>query len=381
MAKGTIRKRERSDGRPAYQVVLELDRDPITGKRQRMYKTVVGTKKEAQEELDEMKRSILGNNGTVVIPSAKKISDWMSEWLTLYTSPLSKTTLASYEERIKNKLVPYLGTIPMKALTTRKVQEWINELNKTLSPKSVKNVFDNLNAAMKKAVALRMLTYNPCDGVVLPKRQKPTIEVFSEQEIKDVLEVAKGKDIYFLIVLSISTGMRRGELTELKWSDVDFDNSIIHITRSKVLTAKGEKIIKAPKSKAGIRSISFGDGLKTILEAEKKDYDNRKLLMGADFVDSGYVLNKKNGEGFSPDSLTQKWVRFRNEHNLKDVCLHGFRHTSATTLLSAGVQGKVIQERLGHADISTTFNIYTHVLPSMNKDAGDKLDSKIFGDI
>ena len=101
--------------------------------------------------------------------------------------------------------------------------------------------------------------------------------------------------------------------------------------------------------------------------------------MGSEFVDSNCVIRQSNGKAFSPDSLTQKWIRFCKAHNLKPIRLHDLRHTCATAMLGEGIDPKVIQTRLGHSDISTTMNIYVHTLPGMNKDAGDKLDDKILG--
>lgn len=115
----------------------------------------------------------------------------------------------------------------------------------------------------------------------------------------------------------------------------------------------------------------------SILQKEHTKYLTDKIKLGADFIDSGHVIRQPNGKEFSPDSLTQKWIRFRKAKGLKDIRLHDLRHTCATSMLLAGINMKVIQKRLGHSDISTTMNIYAHVLPSMNKDAGEKIDAAI----
>ena len=142
------------------------------------------------------------------------------------------------------------------------------------------------------------------------------------------------------------------------------------------MMAGGEKRIKAPKSKAGKREIGIGKNLKDLLQKEYNTYlEDRKTKLG--YVDSGYVIRQPNGEGFSPNSLTQKWIRFRIKHKLKKIRFHDLRHTCGTAMLNVGVNYKIIQARLGHADISTTMNIYTHSLPSMNKEAGNMLESMV----
>ena len=153
---------------------------------------------------------------------------------------------------------------------------------------------------------------------------------------------------------------------------------MIHITKNRVIAGK-EKITKSPKSQAGIRDLYIGEQLHALLSEEYKRYQADKNAMGGDFVDSNLVIRQKNGKGFSPDSLTQKWIRFRKDHGLKEIRLHDLRHTCATAMLSAGVSPKVIQTRLGHSDISVTMNIYTHSLPSMNKEAGEKIEGVLFG--
>lgn len=378
MSTGHIRKRQTKDGKNSYQLIVESEKDPITGKRQRFYKTVNGTKREAEATLAKMKAEIDGN-GIIAKPSVLKLSDWMAEWLDLYLPNIEATTRANYTERIATKLNPYLGNTPLKALQTSMIQQWVNALSKeeNLAPKSVKNVYLNLKAALDKAVLLNMIPQNPCTGVELPKLVKYQAEVYDDKEIEHLLEVCKNTDMYLFVVLEISLGLRRGEIAALEWSDIDFEKSVIHITKNRVIAGK-EKITKAPKSQAGLRDLYFGEHLHTLLLEECKRYKADKKAMGGDFIDSNLVIRQKNGKGFSPDSLTQKWVRFRKNHGLKEIRLHDLRHTCATAMLGAGVSPKVIQTRLGHSDISVTMNIYTHSLPSMNRDAGEKIDGILF---
>ena len=375
MVTGHIRLRTAKDGKKSYQVIVETERDPLTGKRQRKYATVKGTKKEAEAMLEKIKTEL--SSYGVFKPSAIKLKDWMDEWLTLYLPNIEATTRAGYEERIKNRIFPYLGNIPLNCLTTKEIQQWVNKLSEEgLSPKTVKNVFLNIKSALDKAVVLKMITANPCEGVELPKMEKYQAEVYDTEEISKLLEVAKGTDMYLLAILEIFTGLRRGELVALEWSDIDLESGTVNITRNVVL-AGGKKVLKAPKSTSGTRSICVGDEVKAILKQEYLNYCKDKLAQGQDFVDSGRVIRQSNGAAYSPDSITQKWIRFRKKHNLKEIRLHDLRHTSATAMLSVGVSMKVIQQRMGHSDISTTMNIYAHALPSMNKDAGEKLDKLI----
>lgn len=371
MVTGHIRKRKAKDGRTSYQIILETERDPATGKRQRFYKTINGTKKDAEKELVRMKYS-LDNNGSIFAPSAIKLGDWMEEWLSKHLIKQEETTKASYRERTEKRILPYLRNIPLKHVNNSHVQDWVNQLSEEgLAPKSVKNLYLILNGAMKKAKKLNMIDHNPCDDIDLPTIERYEAEVYDTQEIQQCLNAAKGTDMYLIAVLELSLGLRRGEIAGLQWSDIDLENGMIFITQNRV-NAGGKKVVKAPKSKAGRRVLQIGGKVAALLTEEHQKYCKKVKQNG--FVDSGYVIHKKDGTPFSPDSLTQKWIRFRRAHNLKEIRFHDLRHTCATQMVAMKVDNKTIQARMGHADIQTTLNIYAHCLPSMNQEAGDKLD-------
>lgn len=376
MATGSIRSRETKSGR-VYQITVEGDRDPLTGKRNRKYKTVRGTKKQAEL----MKRKMIEDmeSGDIMVASALKLKDWMEEWVTNYVPNIEATTKVGYNERIRNSINPYLGEIPLKALKTLSVQQWVNTLRKEkgLKPKTIKNAFLNLKAALDKAVVLGMIPRNPCVGVVLPKMQKYQGQYYNKEELKEMLEVAKDTDIYLMVLLTAYVGFRRGELVALTWDDVDFEKKTISVRNNTVL-ADGNIITKQPKSVAGIRDITISDNILAELKNAKKDYKKRKLAMGRDFVDSNLVICRENGKGYRPDSITQKWRRFVISNNLKEIRFHDLRHSCATAMIEAGIDPKTVQQRLGHADISVTMNIYAHCTKTMDKKAAETMDNILF---
>ena len=165
MATGHIRKRPTKDGKTSYQVILEIGVDPITGKRQRQFQTVHGTKKEAEAALTQMKCA-MQNGGGIVQPSVLKLGDWLDQWMLLYQSNLSPSTATGYRYQIEKRIKPYLGRAPLKSLHTNQIQAWINDLTQQgLSGKTIKNTFLNLSAALDKAEALQMIVRNPCKQV------------------------------------------------------------------------------------------------------------------------------------------------------------------------------------------------------------------------
>ena len=237
-------------------------------------------------------------------------------------------------------------------------------------------MYNNLNAALKKAVVLRMIPHNPCEGTVLPKLQKPQTNVYSITQIQNALAVADDLSTYLLILLGASVGLRRGEMAALQWKDVDLVKNTVSIYQSRVHTTLGI-IEKAPKTQAGKRTITIGHDVVDALRDAKAIYD-KALCNNPGFKDLGYVLFKENGEPFHPDSLTQKWERFVAKHHLPHIRLHDLRHSNATAMIAAGINAKVVQHRLGHANISITLDTYTHVLPEMDQEAAEKLNQSLF---
>ena len=376
MATGHLKTRKCADGTTSYQLVVETDRDPITGKRQRFYKTVKGTKKQANAMLRQMIFNL--QNGTVTTPSAIKLSSWMNTWLNTYLPNIELTTRDGYEEKIKNYIIPALGHIPLNALNNQTIQSWILSLsNKGLSPKTIRNAYNNLNAALKKAVVLRMIPYNPCDGTELPKLEKHEARVYSISDIQKALAAADNVAMYMMILLGATLGLRRGEMAALRWNDVNFDKNTVSITTNRV-HANRQVVQKAPKTKASRRTITVGADVMDALREAKALYDVC-VATTPGFRDLGYIVWKeKTGEPYHPDSLTQKWERFVEKNGLPPLCLHGLRHSNATALIASGVSAKVVQHRLGHSDISVTLNTYAHVLPCMDEDAASKLDQALF---
>lgn len=372
MVTGHIRPRKTKSGKVSYQLVFESERNPINGERQRRYETVRGTKKDA-EKLLNTRLYELNNGGAISKPSAIKLSDWIREWHNLYTAQLSLTTREGYLQQIEFHIVRELGNIPLKDLKANDIQSWVNDLSKRqgLSPQTVKNIFGNLKSALDVAKKQKMISENPCEDIILPPIKKYKAKVYNVSQVKQILDVAKGTDMYLIVFIEVYLGLRKGEIAALKWSDIDLEKGVVHITRSRV-TVKGNVIEKSPKSDAGIRDLWLGKkGLKVFNDEYKKYLIETKK---AGFNATDYVIHTQKGDAYAPDSISQKWERFRDANNFPKIRFHDLRHTCATMMMAAGVDPKTVQTRLGHADVQITLNTYSHCLPSMNKAAGDKMD-------
>lgn len=372
MATGNIVERKRSNGTVSYEITVEGERDAFTGKRNRVYKTVKGTKKEATAIMRKMMVDM--DNGMAIRKSDKKVSDWLDEWLELYLPNIEETTRVGYKTKIKNYIKPALGNIYVQSLRTQHVQKMINDMiARGLSPKNIRDTYNNINAAMKKAQVLRMIPYNPCEGVVLPKLKKYKAEVYDVNMMHHILDISKDTDMYLPLLLCTTAGLRRGELLALRWEDIDFHKKLLKIRRNMV-RGEDDYIIKAPKSEAGIRDICVGDEVITYLNKEKIRYMTDMMSYGKGFQDLGFVIRQEDGSPIRPDSMSRKWRRFLEANSLPPIRFHDLRHSNATALIQAGVNPRVVQQRLGHSDVQITLNTYTHVLPEMDAEAAEKID-------
>ena len=370
----SIQKRKSKNGEVSWQLTFELGIDPVTEKRIRKYETVKGTKKQALAVMDKMKVEL--ERGYFYDPSSMLLKDWILQWLDNYLPNIEATTRTHYRNAINTHIIPDLGHVMLKHLKTTDIQSWVNSLQskKGLSAKSVRNIYLNLRAALAKAVVLRMLPYNPCEGVVLPKATKYKATIYTVQEMNHLLDVARGTDMFIPVLLATNLGLRRGEVLALKWEHIDFENAVVHVCENKVITEDGA-LTKAPKSAAGIRDITLGSGVLKELKMAHAQYNRNKLAMGARFKDSGLVFSQEDGSAYRPESLTRMWRRFLEKHQLKDIRFHDLRHSCATAMLEAGVDPKTVQNRLGHSDITMTMNIYAHCTQNMDRNAAQKLDA------
>ena len=266
---------------------------------------------------------------------------------------------------------PYSDRFP----PSQALQKMVNDMMaRNLSPKNIRDAYNNINAAMKKAVILRCVAYNPCEGVVLPKLKKYRAQVYDQKLIHQRLDMTRGTDLYLPVFLCVTVGLRRGEMLALRWDDIDFYNKLLKVRHN---TVRGEKgyIIKVPKSEAGIRDIAIGDEVLDELRQARAPYTMDAFTYGAGFQNLGFVVRQDDETPYKPDSMTQKWERFLEESGLPKIRRHDLRHSNATALIQAGVNPRVVQQRLGHSDVSITLNTYTHVLPEMDAAAADKIDA------
>ena len=371
---GSVRVKKGKNGVVSYQIVIEGEKDPVTGKRMRSYQTVHGKKRDAIRLMNQIVAE--KNAGTYFKGSNLLLKDWLDQWFQDYcVGHLEKTTLASYRDKIDHYIVPVIGDIPIGRLTGQEVQQWINQITerspasgRRISPKSVRNALLVLRPALERAFDLHLIQENPAARVVLPKRTRFKPTIYADEDIQKLLTVAHGTDLYFPLLLDLFTGMRRGELIALRWEDIDFESKKLHVRHS-IVAVQGVPEMKGPKTEAGKRDIALSDKIIQLLLQRRQEFPNTE-----------YVVCQPDGKPYTPDAFSRKFQPFLQRNHLPHIRLHDIRHASATMMIEHGVDIKTVQSRLGHSDISTTLNIYSHMTEKMNRNAADKLDEVLFFD-
>ena len=378
-----------------YLVRISCGRDIMTGKqilRGRIFKPSKPdlSQERFQKELNEFIEDFtdeLRCERNRKKPENKIVSDFAKEYLSIQKTSLSPGSYDFYQNIIEKHILPMFGRMRLRDIKTYHVQDFIMKLNymprndgKTghIAPQTVKRYTTVLRSMLTMAYKM----YYMDDDVGLsrrltfPKERYQEVDVFTIEETKAILAAAKTEpiNIRLLIELALFTGMRRGEIVGLKWSDINFDKQCLSVKRS-IYKPKGEKSIeKEPKSHSSIRTIAIPNCLCITLQ-EYKEYQNSYALShGVAWQNLDYIFTDEFGNVMNPQTPTKQFSHFLVRHNIRHLKFHCLRHTSATLLLSNGCDIKTVSARLGHSSIETT-DIYVHLLKEVDKKAITAFDN------
>ncbi len=372
---GQITKR----GENTWYVRIFLGRD-AKGKRKYFNKTIHGTKKDAQKYLTAKTRE--KDLGVFVEPASIPLNDFLDRWLSeIAQNKLRARTFDNYESLLNCHVRKILGAKRLSDIQAYEIQKLYNDMKKAnYSPKTIRHVHNVLSPVFKQAMKWKMLIQNPCDICELPRMEKPEMMYFTPEETTKFLDAAKDDKFYAVFLLAIETGMRPEEYLGLQWKDVDFENGAISVRRALVVKKGGGFIFTEPKTKKSRRSIPISKSAINALKNYRRNQLEEKLKLGADYENYDLVFASEIGTPLLHGNLLRRHFKpIRDKAGLPKIRLYDLRHTTATLLLSAGENPKVVSERLGHASIVLTLDTYSHVLPTMQKTATDKIEKLMFG--
>lgn len=304
-------------------------------------------------------------------------------WLKDYCTPnLSPKTVSNYKSKIDLHILPKLGCMKLQKITPYVIQRLYTELSNKeiervdesgnkmkLSSSSIHKVHEILSSAFNCAVKWKYIPYSPLKDVAPPKVKKARMEFYDEKQCKEMLNIIEKEPLTFKVIvwLAITTGLRRGEILGLHWSDVDFENCIISVNRSVQYVPSLGVFEKTTKTESSIRRVPVPvfclNGLKELREEQLKQRVEKKLM----WKTCENIFVDELGQIIHPDTVTSWFRNFIKRANLPQIKLHGLRHTCATILLNNGVNVKVVSNNLGHSNLTTT-NRYLHAIESANKE-------------
>ena len=245
-----------------------------------------------------------------------------------------------------------------------------------LSTKTIKHHHSLVSTILSTAVKWNLIHYNPATRVDSPKVEKYKPGYYEEQEIYNLLTLLQDEPLPFrtAIHLTIDTGIRKGELAGLQWSDVDFEQGTIHIRRQRQYVADYGVIEKAPKTENGHRTITVSGAVMELLSAYQAYQISQQELLGDAWEDNPYILVHDDGTAFHPHLPYKQFTDFLKKHQLPKITFHELRHTNASLLISAGVDVVTLSNRLGHGDKNVTLNTYSHIIKSKEAEVANKMD-------
>ena len=372
---GNIRKRK--DGR--WEGRYTAGYDPESGKR--IIKNVLGkTQAEVKEKLkaaiSESQRLDVSKAGTYTV------SSWVKTWYEVYAEPrIRPNTKAYYTNYIENHIVPGIGNISLDKLTTIQIQRFYNNLQKTgrvqrknfpelrdksLSPRVVRGVHTLLHNCLEQAVAERLILSNPAQGCKLPQLEKREMKILPQEKIGMYLAEAERRGLLAAFYLELTTGLRRGELLALQWTDLDVESKTLSITKQ-VNRINGELVVSPPKTRNSVRTLALPQQAVDLLIAEHKKHPRNPYLFPS----------PKTGTMYDPDAFRRTHDKILKAIGAEHIRFHDLRHTFATLSLKSGVDVKTLSGALGHYSAGFTLNTYTHATAQMKQDAADTIGGVI----
>ena len=364
----------RKDGRWEGRVVIGRNEKGLPKTKN----VLAQTRRECQEKLKALRNSIKG-----AVPKQPKagitFGAWLDHWYRSDCKPtISPKTQTDYENRIYQHIIPEIGHIPLTKLTSADLQQFYIRLKQGgrllqperygpgLSDRMVKCCHVTCRAALDKAVSQGLLLKNPAAACKAPTTHPKEMQVLAQEEMQRLLIQAKEDGCYELLLLDLTTGLRRGELLALQWDDLDFQTGELRITRQ-VQRIRGELTITQPKTRSSSRSIILP---KVILDILK----NHRQCTGSRWM---FPAPRKEDSPRDPAAVRKKLSTILERAGCKHVRFHDLRHTFATNALEHGMDVKTLSAIIGHVSSATTLNVYAHVTDGMRQSAAAKIDFAI----
>ena len=366
---GSLRKRK--DGR--WEGRYTAGTDPVTGKA--IIKNVLG--KTQAEVKEKLKKAIAESENLDIKRSGMyTVGEWMDLWYEIYAKPrIRESTAVYYKMFIDTHIRPKLGDIKLNQLQTMDIQRLYNELRENgrirkeikdkqpgLSVSYIRGMHNMLKSCLNSAVEEWLILRNPALGCKLPKAEKKEMKVLTQEQLGSYLAAADRRGLLPMFFLELTTGLRKGELVPLLWSDVDVENRTISITKQ-AYRMKGGMKVQPPKTDNSMRKIALSAETMELLKQEHDKHPGNPYLFPSPV----------SGGMYHPDSVVKLHQKILKDAGLEHIRFHDLRHTFATLALQNGIDVKTVSSMLGHSSAGFTLATYTHTTNKVQEQAAAKM--------
>lgn len=362
---------QRKDGRWVASISLE------NGKRKTIYC------KTQREALKEVQRANLAKEQGILLSSADQtlavfLKTWLEDTARLN---LRVRTYIRYRELMERHVVPTLGNVKLQKLSPQQLQKlYKTKLDEGYAPQTVKHIHRVLHRALNCALRWGLVGRNVCDAVDPPRVPRKEMTVLNVEQAVQFLAAAKNDPLEALYVLALTSGLRSGEILGLQWSDLSLAEGKLQVRRTIAYVPKKGLVISEPKTSKSRRSVHLTAIAIEALKRHRVRQNEMRLAAGALWAAGDWVFCNSVGKPLDGSHLLRRSFRpLLKKAGLPAIRFHDLRHSSATLLLSLGVHPKIVSEILGHAQISLTLDTYSHVLPSLQEEAFNRLNTLLTG--
>ena len=347
------------------------------GKRTQVEESVKGTKKAAERVLRDRLAAL--DTGDFITKKTATVKQFLDQWLDVYAVNLAEKTQQGYRQLI-DCYTGDLDNTPIQSLSGDQIQSIYSKMTKRgLKPATVVALHRVLHKALETGVQWGILKRNVVSSTTPPKIQRKEMKMWDLKSRTRFFASIKEHKYCDFLTLGILTGARRGEIAGLTWKNVDLNDNRISVVRNLGrITGKG-LVSRNPKTNRSRRSLALSPATVNLLhEVRGKQIGQQSILEDA-WNPTGYVFTQPDGRPIDPDLVTKAFNKMVKEAGVPHLTPHGLRHAYATAALEAGVDPKVVSQHLGHASVSTTYDIYAHVMPDLEQEAALKIEARLLG--
>jgi len=356
--------------------VVDLPRDPATGKRRQRWLSGYKTRRDAQVALTEVLATL--GKGTFVEPSKQTVAAFLDDWFQATSSSRRASTNATYAVVIRTHLVPRIGSIKLQALSSQALNRlYCDLLDAGSAPATVRYAHAVIRKALLDAVRWSLVTRNVADAADPPRLTRKQTRTWLASEVRRFLSHVQGDRLYVAYMVAATTGARRGEVLGLRWFDLDLESGRASIAQT-LISVSGDIQLSEPKTARGRRNVALDSHTVAALRAHRDHQVVERALAGDEYADADFVFANEDGTPLHPDVFSDAFQRHVRSSRLPRIRFHDLRHTHATLSLGAGVHPKVVSERLGHASVAFTLDTYSHAVPAMQETAAELVADLVF---